>query len=65
MKHCALILSSLLWTGSIWADETEKPNVLFIICDDLNDYVTGFGGHPQAKTPNLDRLISKSLLNET
>ena len=56
MKHSALILSSLLWTGSIWADTTEKPNVLFIICDDLNDYVTGFGGHPQAKTPHIARL---------
>ena len=43
MKHYAFILSSLLWAESIWADTTEKPNVLFIICDDLNDYVTGFG----------------------
>jgi len=34
-----------------------QPNVLFIICDDLNDSVEGMGGHPQAKTPNIDRLI--------
>ncbi|MFT4692478.1 MAG: sulfatase-like hydrolase/transferase [Verrucomicrobiia bacterium] len=34
----------------------EKPNVLFIICDDLNDYVAGFGGHSQTKTPNIARL---------
>jgi len=27
----------------------EQPNVLFIICDDLNDYVEGMGGHPQAE----------------
>ena len=31
--------------------EKEKPNIIFIICDDLNDAITGFGGHPQAKTP--------------
>ena len=34
-----------------------KPNVLFIVCDDLNDAVSGMGGHPQAKTPNIERLM--------
>ena len=34
----------------------ERPNVIFIICDDLNDYVEGFGGHPGARTPNMARL---------
>lgn len=34
----------------------DQPNVILIMCDDLNDYVEGFGGHPQAKTPNMDRL---------
>ncbi len=33
-----------------------KPNVLFIIADDLRDYVGWMGGHPQALTPNMDRL---------
>lgn len=32
----------------------EKPNVLFIAIDDLNDWVGVFGGHPQVKTPNMD-----------
>lgn len=36
--------------------ETSKYNVLFIICDDLNDYQGSFGGHPDARTPNIDRL---------
>lgn len=34
----------------------EKPNVLLIVCDDLNDYIEGLGGHPQAQTPNIERL---------
>ncbi len=33
-----------------------QPNVLMIMVDDLNDYQGVFGGHPQAKTPNIDRL---------
>lgn len=32
------------------------PNVLFIVADDLNDWVGWMGGHPQARTPNMDRL---------
>lgn len=33
-----------------------KPNVLLIICDDLNDWALHPPGHPVAKTPNIDRL---------
>ena len=40
----------------------SRPNVLFIAIDDLNDWVGALGGHPQAKTPNLDRLFSQSIL---
>ena len=39
----------------------SKPNILFIICDDLNDSVGGFGGHPQARTPNIDRLLHQGI----
>lgn len=34
----------------------SQKNVVFIIADDLNDSIAGLGGHPQAVTPNLDRL---------
>lgn len=39
-----------------------KPNVLFIAVDDLNDWVGKLGGHPQARTPNMDLLSSRGLL---
>lgn len=39
----------------------DRPNVLFIICDDLNDYVEGFGGHPDAVTPNMVRLANSGV----
>jgi len=34
----------------------QKPNVILIVIDDLNDYQGCFGGHPQAQTPNIDQL---------
>lgn len=52
-------LTLSLFSIVAWATEiTEKkpPNVVFIICDDLNDAIAGMGGHPQAISPNLDKL---------
>ncbi|MCC7042407.1 MAG: sulfatase [Acidobacteria bacterium] len=37
----------------------SKPNVLFIAVDDLNDWVGPLGGHPQVRTPNIDRLAAR------
>ncbi len=39
--------------------ETKKPNVLFIAIDDQNDWIGHLGGHPMAKTPNLDKLAAR------
>src|SRR5438046_5616320 len=44
------------------ADPPAKPNVLFIAIDDLNDWIGCLGGHPQIKTPNIDRLAARGLL---
>lgn len=37
----------------------ERPNVLMLIVDDLNDWVGPLGGHPNARTPNIDRLADQ------
>jgi arylsulfatase A-like enzyme len=45
------------------ADEPrERPNVLFIAADDLNDWVGFLGGQPQVKTPHLDRLAKRGVV---
>jgi len=56
---CALLLS-----GMVLSDESvsEKPDVLLIMVDDLNDWVGALGGHPQAKTPNIDELAARGML---
>lgn len=43
------------------AQDAPKPNILVVVCDDLNDTVEGWGGHPQALTPHLDRLASEGV----
>ncbi len=37
----------------------ERPNVLMLIVDDLNDWVGPLGGHPKAISPNMDRLANQ------
>ncbi|NIP97336.1 MAG: sulfatase-like hydrolase/transferase, partial [Akkermansiaceae bacterium] len=40
----------------------SKPSLLFIAVDDLNDWIGVMGGHPQSKTPNIDRLAGMGIL---
>ena len=51
----AALSPSIGYTNSV-VDKKRKPNVVLIVCDDLNDYVTGMAGHPQARTPHIARL---------
>ena len=71
MKNISILLYfSLLIFGSckepkkpsVAQSKTERPNVLLIAVDDLNDWIGVLGGHPQAKTPNIDRLAARGVL---
>jgi choline-sulfatase len=42
--------------------KAKHPNILIISIDDLNDWVGCLGGHPNAKTPNIDRLANRGTL---
>lgn len=59
LKRAAL--AALLAAAPTLAQES-RPNVLLIAVDDLNDWVGVLGGHPQAKTPNIDRLAARGTL---
>ena len=37
----------------------EKPNVLFLAVDDMNDWIGCLDSVPQAITPNLNRLAAR------
>lgn len=40
---------------------SDRTNIIFIAIDDLNDWVGFLGGHPQARTPNMDRLAARGV----
>lgn len=60
MKLYLQILLVLVLAAS--ASATDRPNVLLVSIDDLNDWTGCLGGHPQPKTPNIDRLAGRGTL---
>lgn len=57
-----LLLAVLLLLPSAVFGEKQKPNILFIAMDDLNDWIGCMGGNSQTITPNLDRLAKSGVL---
>jgi len=61
MKKHLLFIAFVSFMASICEPTyAAKPNVLFIISDDLNNYL-GCYGDPRAKTPNIDKLAARGV----
>ena len=59
MRLPVSLFLSLILTCPLGA---ERPHVLFIAIDDLNDWIGCLRGHPQALTPHMDRLAARGIL---
>ena len=59
-----LISLLFIFGSTLWVSAQKSPNVLYILSDDQawTDY--GFMGHPNIKTPHLDKLAQESVLFE-
>ncbi|MBM4002487.1 MAG: sulfatase [Planctomycetes bacterium] len=68
MKSTSTLLTALLLVPWAALDAAEakkppanRPNVLFLICDDIRWNAMSCAGHPVLKTPNIDRLASEGV----
>ncbi len=62
MKPAILVLVSVFLGCALSSANDGKPNVLFIVVDDMNDWNSVLGGNPQSKTPHMEALASKGMV---
>lgn len=58
---CVLVVPLTMLILAPPAAGAERPNVLFIGVDDLNDWITPLGGYPGVRTPNFQRLAERGM----
>lgn len=58
----SIVVAGLICTAMVSQAADNRPNVLFIAIDDLNDWIGPLAGHPQVKTPNMDRLARRGVV---
>ena len=61
MKRCLSILSALAVVSSCLGQRYDRPNILFILADDMGQWAAGTYGNPEIRTPNIDRLAQEGV----
>lgn len=56
-----LLTAAILFSSTTQADE-QRPDIVFIIVDDLNDWLGCLGGQPDAKSPNIDAFAASGMI---
>lgn len=54
-----LLLGTSFVLGEVERDQNKRPDILFILLDDLRWDAMSFMGHPYIETPNIDKLRQK------
>jgi len=59
-RYCAILCASIALSSTAPCFADQQPNILFIVADDLNDFISVLTPELGVKTPNIDKLASKS-----
>jgi arylsulfatase A-like enzyme len=64
MKYFILFIGIVfsVWTSSCKKENSSRPNIVFILADDLGWKDVGFMGSDYYQTPNLDRLAGEGMV---
>lgn len=52
----SLLCSACAFSCTAQSGQSKRPNIVFILVDDLRWDEIGIAGHPYVKTPNIDRI---------
>lgn len=56
MKHTLLLITLVILCLYGYSQTTVKPNIILIVLDDLNTYVSAYDDQPQVNTPGIQTL---------
>ena len=56
-----VVIAACCWNASAHAGEPRKPNIIFILADDLGYGELGCYGQKKIRTPNLDKMAAQGL----
>ena len=56
------LLSTVLMFSSVLTAADQRPNVVYIMADELGYYEPSFMGNPNIKTPNLDKFAAEGIV---
>ena len=59
-----LMIVALCGVTNLWAAQ-ERPDILFIAIDDMNDWTTVFDKNNPIQTPNPERLAARGRFSRT
>lgn len=59
---CLSLIAIGLASGAAVAEDAKRPNILFVLCDDLRPDAVGCLGSEHVKTPHIDQLAEEGLL---
>ena len=61
MKHTLTLLITLLSALTLHAADASKPNIVFIMADDLGYADVACYGRPDIATPHIDRIAARGV----
>lgn len=61
-RYLIALMCVFLFSTGIISAQTDQPNFIFIVVDDLNDYIEGFTDQPQIETPNVKQIATEGTL---